>query len=36
MELAIVILLLALLAVTAAFGGADSRPGIDDEPRRAL
>jgi hypothetical protein len=36
MELAIVFLLLTTLAVSAVIGGADSRPGIDDEPRRAI
>lgn len=36
MELAIVIILFALLGIAAVIGGADSRPGIDDEPRRAI
>jgi hypothetical protein len=36
MELAIVILIIVALDLSAVFGGADTRPGIDDEPRRAI
>jgi hypothetical protein len=36
MELILVILLLVLFAGAARLGGADSRPEIDDQPRRAI
>mgnify|MGYP006201368843 CR=1 FL=1 len=36
MELVLVLAGMALLAVAALAAGADSRPRIDDEPRRAI
>lgn len=36
MELVVVIALLVALAVAALAAGADSRPRIDDEPRRSI
>jgi hypothetical protein len=36
MELVIVILGLAGFAAAAGFRAADTRPGLDDEPRRAI
>ena len=36
MELVLVMLGMAALAIAAFFGGSDSRPGLDDEPRRAI
>ena len=36
MELLMVILVLAAFALAARVGGADSRPRLDDEPRRAI
>jgi hypothetical protein len=36
MALLIVIAALILLAVAAVIAGADSRPRLDDEPRRAI
>lgn len=36
MELLMVILVLAVFALAATVGGADSRPRLDDEPRRAI
>jgi len=36
MELLIIVLALVILAAAAAVAGADSRPGLEDEPRRAI
>ena len=36
MELAIAILVIVALDLSAILGGADSRPGINDDPRRAI
>ena len=36
MELVLVMAGMALLATTALVAGADSRPRIDDEPRRSI
>jgi len=36
MELAIVVIAIVALDVAAILGGADSRPRIDDGPRRAI
>jgi hypothetical protein len=36
MELVLVMAGMIVLAVTALVAGADSRPRIDDEPRRAI
>jgi hypothetical protein len=36
MELALAILIIVALEVSAVLGGADTRPGINDEPRRAI
>jgi hypothetical protein len=36
MELVLVVAGLVVLAVAALVAGADSRPHIDDEPRRAI
>jgi hypothetical protein len=36
MELVIAIIIISALEVSAILGGADSRPRIDDEPRRAI
>jgi hypothetical protein len=36
MELVVVMAGLVALAVAALAAGADSRPGLDDEPRRAI
>ncbi len=36
MELLVVVALLSAFAFAAGFGGHDSRPSIDDEPRRAI
>jgi hypothetical protein len=36
MELILVILLLVMFAGAALLGGADSRPELDDLPRRAI
>ncbi len=36
MEFAIAILIIVALDLSALIGGADSRPGINDEPRRAI
>ena len=36
MELLIIVIGLAVFAVTSAVAGADSRPRIDDEPHRAI
>jgi hypothetical protein len=36
MELIVVVIGLATLAVTAVLGGSDSRPRLDDEPHRAI
>jgi hypothetical protein len=35
-ELLIVVLALLLLALASLVGGADSRPRLDDEPRRSI
>jgi type II secretory pathway pseudopilin PulG len=35
-ELVVVMAVMAVLAVAAMTAGADSRPRIDDEPRRAI
>lgn len=36
MELLIIAVTLAVLALAAVLGGADSRPRFDDEPHRAI
>lgn len=36
MELVLVMAVMVLLAVAALAAGADSRPRIDDEPRRSI
>lgn len=36
MELVVVMVGMAVLAAAALMAGADSRPRIDDEPRRAI
>lgn len=36
MELVMVVAAMVMLAAAAFVGGADSRPRIDDEPRRAI
>ena len=36
MELLIIVVALFLLPVLSAVAGADSRPRLDDEPRRAI
>ena len=36
MELVLVLAVLVVLAAAALVAGADSRPRIDDEPRRAI
>ena len=36
MELAIVVIAIVVLDLAAILGGADSRPGIDDRPSRAI
>jgi hypothetical protein len=36
MELVLVMAILVVLAAAALVAGADSRPRIDDEPRRAI
>jgi len=36
MEILAVVFVLAMIGLAALGAGADSRPGIDDEPRRSL
>jgi len=36
MELVLLMAILAAFAAAALMGGADSRPRLDDEPRRAI
>ena len=36
MELLVVVATLTLLALAAVLGGADSRPGLDDEPHLSI
>ena len=36
MELVLVLAVMAVLSAAAVVAGADSRPHIDDEPRRAI
>jgi hypothetical protein len=36
MDLVLIVGGLVIFAVAAAVGGADSRPALDDEPRRAI
>ena len=36
MELLIILIALFILAATSAVAGADSRPRLDDEPRRSI
>jgi len=36
MEIVSLLIGLAVIGLAAVAGGADSRPGIDDEPRRAI
>jgi hypothetical protein len=36
MELLIIVLALVILVAASAVAGADSRPGLDDEPRRSI
>jgi hypothetical protein len=36
MELLIIVIALFLIPVVSAVAGADSRPRLDDEPRRAI